>query len=199
MKFLLSALCDISDRCDVAAACINQTTYPSYGYMVQNGSTTLWELWQYDPFGTSHNHAMYAAVDEFLYGSVGGMRLAPDAIGSNHFLFEPQMTTANYASVTYDSVRGLFAFSWSVRSDGSLLLNMTVPVNARADLILPHAYSTLSYMSTNPIMSSLSTTSRVLPFATFACHSTVSHSSRTRKSVCNIGSGDHHLVAALSD
>ena len=33
---------------DVAYAMATQTTYPSLGYMVARGATTIWELWNGD-------------------------------------------------------------------------------------------------------------------------------------------------------
>ena len=48
----------------VALDLLNQTSWPSLGYMIANGATTLWEAWDGDAhhigkLGTSRNHIMY--------------------------------------------------------------------------------------------------------------------------------------------
>ena len=48
-------------RGDVAYVVNNQKTYPSFGYMLANGATTIWELWNGDkasPKMNSANHVM---------------------------------------------------------------------------------------------------------------------------------------------
>jgi alpha-L-rhamnosidase len=56
-KYLFPALSKV-DKSDLAFSVATQTTYPSWGYMVENGATTLWEHWsnQYHPAeDSSHN------------------------------------------------------------------------------------------------------------------------------------------------
>jgi len=50
-----------------------QTDYPGYGYMIENGATTIWELWNgntADPAMNSGNHVML--LGDFL--TLGCMR-----------------------------------------------------------------------------------------------------------------------------
>ena len=58
-RYLLQVLSDLGHS-DVALAIATQTDYPSWGYMIGQGATTLWENWQtsrYNAFG-SRNHIM---------------------------------------------------------------------------------------------------------------------------------------------
>ena len=71
-KFLLSSLASLGVP-EVAHEVLSQTTFPSYGYMLAMGATTLWEVWQWDTDTYSHNHGMYASVSEFFVKSVGGI------------------------------------------------------------------------------------------------------------------------------
>lgn len=86
---------------------------------------------------------MYASVDEFFYESVGGLSVAADAIGADHLIFAPQFSTASSASVSYESIRGTASISWNLESQqkGVANVNITVPVNTRADLLIPSGYS----------------------------------------------------------
>ena len=48
----------------VALGVLNETTYPSFGYMISQGATTLWEAWDGTAHtigggGTSRNHIMF--------------------------------------------------------------------------------------------------------------------------------------------
>ena len=63
---------------DVAYRLLLQTTYPSWGYMIAHGATTMWERWNGDqmmgdPSMNSYNHYAYGAVAEWLYRDVAGI------------------------------------------------------------------------------------------------------------------------------
>jgi alpha-L-rhamnosidase len=48
-------------RPDLAYRIASNDDYPSWGYMVKHGATTIWELWNGDtanPAMNSHNHIM---------------------------------------------------------------------------------------------------------------------------------------------
>jgi hypothetical protein len=50
--------------CSLADQLLNLQTMPSYGYMLSQNATSLWEVWQWDDFTYSHNHAMFGSVDQ---------------------------------------------------------------------------------------------------------------------------------------
>lgn len=65
---------------DVAVALAEQTTQPSFGYMIYNtiepASGSLWELWDADSQGpgmNSRNHHMFSSVSQFIVSGVGGV------------------------------------------------------------------------------------------------------------------------------
>ncbi len=90
---------------DIAA----QTTYPSWGYMIENGATTLWELWQLreGPSMNSHNHPMFGSVGSWLYKALAGISLAPDAIGFEKIRIAPQMVRdLRHAAGSVETYRG---------------------------------------------------------------------------------------------
>ncbi|HEY5481646.1 MAG TPA: family 78 glycoside hydrolase catalytic domain, partial [Verrucomicrobiae bacterium] len=64
-KFMLHALAD-SGRADVAFKVVNQKTFPGWGYMLENGATTLWEHWEFSDNTFSHNHPMFGSVSEWF-------------------------------------------------------------------------------------------------------------------------------------
>lgn len=146
--WLLPALSNI-DRDDLAYTLLNHEDYPSWGYEVANGATTMWERWDsVKPDGSfgdvgmnSFNHYAYGAVGDWMYQNIGGIkaleagykksRIAP-AIGGG----------LTHGSGEFTSVYGTIATDWSVQGD-DLTLEVTVPVNTTAEVVLPadNAYS----------------------------------------------------------
>jgi alpha-L-rhamnosidase len=132
---LLSAQGNSDLAYDIAA----QTTYPSWGYMIENGATTLWELWQLrqGPSMNSHNHPMFGSVGSWLYKALAGINLAPGAVGFERIRVAPQMVRdLHYASGSTRTLRGQAACSWS-RDERGIHLEAVVPVGSEAEVVLP--------------------------------------------------------------
>ena len=65
---------------ELAYTVASQKTYPSWGYMVEKGATTIWELWNSDTEGpsmNSRNHFALGSVGEWFYAMLAGIR--PDS------------------------------------------------------------------------------------------------------------------------
>ncbi len=70
-----------SGRTDIAYRLLLNETFPSWGYEIKHGATTIWERWDgwTEEFGfqdvgmNSFNHYAYGAVGEWLYATVGGI------------------------------------------------------------------------------------------------------------------------------
>ena len=63
---------------DIAMRLMEQTTYPSWGYMRSMGATTIWERWEYATgFAmNSHSHPMYGSVTAWFYKYLAGISAA---------------------------------------------------------------------------------------------------------------------------
>jgi alpha-L-rhamnosidase len=138
IKFLMPTLTALGQS-DVAYELAAQTTYPSWGYMVEQGATTLWELWQEKtgPAMNSQNHAMFGSVGAWFYNALGGINLSPDSAGYQHIRIAPQVVEdLNWVSASLDTLRGTVASSWT-HSPGVITLEVTIPVNSDAQVIVP--------------------------------------------------------------
>ena len=64
--------------CDIAWELLSRTDYPSLGYMLTRGATTLWERYELkDDVGmNSHNHPMHGASVGWLYRSLAGFKVS---------------------------------------------------------------------------------------------------------------------------
>ena len=133
---------------DVAYKLINQRTYPSWGYEVEKGATTIWERWNsIQPDGSfgdvsmnSFNHYSYGAVGNWMYQTIGGIQPDPDQPGYRHFTVAPQPGGGlDHADARYESGYGEIRSRWA-RKHGRLTLKVTVPVNTTATVKIPTSH-----------------------------------------------------------
>jgi alpha-L-rhamnosidase len=126
---------------DVAYDLLNQKTIPSWLYAVTKGATTIWESWEgIREDGTpqlSLNHYSPGAIVNFLHRNVAGIGAA--APGYRRISLRPQPGGGlTRAGATYASVHGLIGSEWA-RGDGQMRLEVTIPANTRAVVLLPGA------------------------------------------------------------
>lgn len=138
-KYLLEALTTLG-RADVAYRIAAQETYPSWGYMLANGATTLWERWE-NATGSgmnSHNHPMMGSVSAWFFRAVAGIQADAEGPGFARFDIRPAITAElAYAQASLNTIRGLIESAWRIDQAG-LHLHVRVPVGSRARIYLPH-------------------------------------------------------------
>lgn len=144
VEHLLPALTD-GGRLDLAYRLALADTMPSWGYAVRHGATTIWERWDgwteerglHDPAMNSFNHYAYGSIGTWLYGTVAGIAVE----GAARFRIAPRPGPGlDWARGRYRSLWGEVACGWTRRGDGladSLDVEVTVPANATARLVLP--------------------------------------------------------------
>lgn len=127
-------------RTEVAYRLLLNDTYPSWGYTIRKGATTIWERWNGDtgdPSMNSYNHYAFGAVVEWLYREMAGIDTDPSAPGFAKIVIHPHPDPrVGHVRVEYDSVRGKIVSAWTY-GDGALTYNVTVPPNTTASLMLP--------------------------------------------------------------
>lgn len=136
---LLPALTE-TGHTDVAYRLLLQATFPSWGYQISKGATTMWERWDgirpdgsfEDKAMNSFNHYAYGSVGDWMYQNVAGIR--PSAPGYQRFVVKP-VPGGNVHSVDarYLSGYGPIAVRWNNGGDG-LKLAVRVPVNTSAEI-----------------------------------------------------------------
>lgn len=133
----LDALVDVGEHI-LAYDLLLRTEYPSWGYMIQRGATTMWERWNSDVGDVSmnsFNHYAFGAVSSFLYRRVAG--IDPIEPGFRRFrvapIFDPRI---DGASVSLSSASGPIRVVWSRRRE-RIHLDLTSPPNSEAIIVLP--------------------------------------------------------------
>jgi alpha-L-rhamnosidase len=128
-------------RPDLSYAMATNTTYPSWGYMTENGATTIWELWNgntADPAMNSGNHVMLVGdLVIWFYEYLAGIRPDPEHPGFEHIIIRPTPTgDLSWVEAHYDSVRGRIISEWK-RVGDRFTLTATIPAKTTATVYLP--------------------------------------------------------------
>jgi alpha-L-rhamnosidase len=139
-QWLMRVLSD-NGRADLAYQIATQKTYPSWGYMVSQGATTVWELWNgntADPAMNSGNHVMLIGdLNIWFYEYLAGIRPDADSPGFKHVIIEPKpVGDLTSAQAHYDSIRGTIASQWK-RDGTDFSLAVSIPANCTASVYVP--------------------------------------------------------------
>ncbi|MBA7523733.1 Alpha-L-rhamnosidase [subsurface metagenome] len=122
---------------DLAYTVATQTTFPSYGYWMANGATTLWENWS---GGYSHNHQYFGTVSEFFYKYLAGIRSPMDletTSGYKHIHIQPYVPDdLSSVEASLNTIRGKVESNWQNQS-GLFRLSVEIPANSDASISIP--------------------------------------------------------------
>ena len=141
ISWLLRTL-SAAGRADVAYLLATQKTYPSWGYMTENGATTIWELWNGDKANAwmnSGNHVMLLGdLLSWCYMHLAGIRQAEGSVAYRHIVLKPDFTIQNceWVDATYATPYGKVASRWR-KTLQHLTWDVEIPCNTQATLVLP--------------------------------------------------------------
>jgi alpha-L-rhamnosidase len=148
VRHLLPALSE-AGRDDVAYRLLLSETFPSWGYSIKHGATTIWERWDgwtqekgfQDTGMNSFNHYSFGSVGEWMYRFLAGIDADPDGPGHKRLLIRPRPGGGlSFARASYESVYGRVATEWRLEG-GGLALKVMVPPNTTATVYVPGAAS----------------------------------------------------------
>jgi alpha-L-rhamnosidase len=137
-KYLLEMLTEYG-HAEVACRIATQTTYPSWGFMLSKGATTLWERWEYATGGdmNSHNHPMMGSVGSWFYKYVLGIQSDFDHPGFGQFTIKPHiLKNLTFAEGELNTVKGVIKSAWK-KNAGNLSLRISIPANTKAIVYVP--------------------------------------------------------------
>ncbi len=145
VKYILPILCDIGES-DIAYRLAAETTYPSWGYSVVNGATTIWERWNSythkdgfaDEAMNSFNHYSLGSCAEWMYRYVLGIRSNIENPGFDEVILQPFPDFSgkvNKAEGSYKTASGEIFVRWERRGD-CVYYSYTAPVSMTVKLQL---------------------------------------------------------------
>jgi len=132
-------------RHDEACRLICLRDVPSWGYMIDQGATTIWERWDgyvrgrgfQDPGMNSFNHWAFGAIGEWVWRELAGINLDEQSPGYKHFVIRPRLGAGvTWVKSRYESIRGAIVCDWKLEGD-RLTLDVTAPVGTIATIYVP--------------------------------------------------------------
>ncbi|MDQ5928839.1 MAG: alpha-L-rhamnosidase [Bacteroidota bacterium] len=141
-QFLMRTLTNFG-RGDLAYKLASNKTYPSWGYMVENGATTIWELWNgntADPTMNSQNHVMLLGdLLIWYYENMAGIKSNSQKPGFEQIIMKPDFNAGlTFVNASYQSIHGLIKSNWK-KTKNTLDWNISIPANSSAVVYLPSA------------------------------------------------------------
>jgi len=139
--YLLKTLAN-NGRPDKAMQLLTNRQYPSWGYQIELGATTIWERWNsvrqkniHKDSTNSLNHFAFGAPAQWLYSGIGGIN--SDSAAFKRIRIQPTPADSlTFANTTYRSIRGTIASFWKIE-DGFFFLTVEIPANTEATVVLP--------------------------------------------------------------
>ena len=144
---------------DEAYKLLLNTQYPSWGYLVEHGATTMWERWNGDqmkgePNMNSYNHYAYGAVADWIYRYAAGVDATPLNAGFHtvalHPVFDARLGSVDFS---YTSSYGAIHSSWTVKGKRAEW-HVTLPANTTGWLAVEAANATRYAMDGVPLTQS---------------------------------------------
>lgn len=151
-KSLLPVLSD-SGQHDLATFLLQSHEFPSWGYEIDQGATSIWERWDSytteDGFGrhnagmNSFAHYSFGAVCEWMFSHLAGIRLSEP--GSQEWIISPlppaphsnvDHPPIDWVNASYDSVLGRITSNWRVVGK-DFQLTVEIPTNTSTIVHLP--------------------------------------------------------------
>lgn len=133
---------------DTAYKLLQQTSYPSWLYSVEQGATTIWERLnsysQEDGFGgrnsmNSFNHYSFGSIGSWMINYSIGINRDEKYPGFKQFILQPQIDSTGEmtkAEGYYDSLYGRIESGWEIKGD-KYEYRFKVPANTSAILYMP--------------------------------------------------------------
>ena len=156
-QYLMRGLSEYGNT-DLAFTLASNTSYPSYGYMVANGATTIWELWNgntADPGMNSQNHVMMLGdLLIWYYENLAGIRTDKTDVGFKKIIMKPSLPgDLQFVNASYKSMYGVIKSSWK-KTNGTFEWDITIPANTSATIYIP-AKSAVDVMESGKALTGL--------------------------------------------
>ncbi|MBM4092313.1 MAG: alfa-L-rhamnosidase, partial [Planctomycetes bacterium] len=149
---LLPVLSSVGQH-DLAAFLFQSREFPSWGYEVEQGATTIWERWdsftKEEGFGrhnaamNSFSHYAFGAVCEWMFQSLAGIR--SDGPGYRKIIIRPmppspgsnaERQPIDWVKASHDAITGRIVSHWRIQ-DKRFELVVSIPANTSATVFVP--------------------------------------------------------------
>ncbi len=141
--FLVRVLSE-NGRSDILYKMNNRSDRPGYGYQLKKGATSLTESWSALTH-VSNNHMMLGHLMEWFYTGLGGIYQDKNSIAYEEIIIAPKpVGDIKWVKCSFDSPKGIISSQWIIKGN-SFNLNVEVPENSVAKIIIPENFKKTSY------------------------------------------------------
>ncbi|MBB1284353.1 family 78 glycoside hydrolase catalytic domain [Flavisolibacter sp. BT320] len=136
-KSILNALSE-NGFADVAYRLAAREEYPSWGWWIKNGATTLYENWPIDAQSDiSMNHIMFGEIGAWMYKGLAGIKPDEQSPGFKNVLLSANFPQAlEQFEAVHDGPYGQILSSWK-RANGEVVWQVSIPPNSSATIRFP--------------------------------------------------------------
>ena len=128
---------------ELAFKMITREDYPSFGNWIKRGATTLWEDFFPDKVN-SMNHHFWGDISAWFIKRITGIIFNPSRTRSDEVLIAPDFIgSLDYASAYHIAPKGKISVCWR-REDGGIIVEVGIPKEISATLLLPDGYRLVS-------------------------------------------------------
>jgi alpha-L-rhamnosidase len=123
---------------DIAYGIMNKRTYPSFGYMLENGATTLWERFEKRD---SDNHPMFGTYTSWFIKALAGINADKAAPGYRKVIIKPVVPGGlEHVACKIKTMAGeTIKSEWGKRG-GEIVFKIRIPKESLLEFIVPDGY-----------------------------------------------------------
>ena len=168
-------------RDDLIYSFASKKTYPSWGYMIEQGATATWEHWDGK---ASRIHNCYNNIGSWFIQGLAGIRPDPENPGFQNALIKPAfLKELEFVNGSHDSLYGRIESNWKREGD-AIIMTLKIPANSTATVYVPAKAA--SDVTVNGAA------------VTQADHVTFLRMENNR-AVVNLGSGNYIIITTLAE
>ncbi len=148
--FMLQYLTGIG-RSDLVYLIMKQKTYPGWGFMIAQGATTCWEQWN---GYWSNIHSCFTSAGGWFPAGIAGIGQSEKSAAFKNLRIIPQLTGEIDSQETiFQSSYGQVRVAWTHPETAVIELEIEIPVNTTAEIVLPVNAGQTVYESGLPLAS----------------------------------------------
>jgi alpha-L-rhamnosidase len=136
-KYMLEALSK-SGNSNAVFDVVNSTSFPGWGFMIDQGATTIWETWKESDNTYSNCHPMFGTVTEWFFRWLGGIQPNPGYPGFEQFTLSPTIPgELEFVNSSYHSSYGEIISNWKKGEKGKITFELKIPEGSMAAFRIP--------------------------------------------------------------
>lgn len=178
---------------DIAYKLFKQKEYPSWGYSIENGSTSIWERWDSFTKDDSKNADLNAAMNSFSHYAFGSVAewmfqyaagIDTKSNGYRQIIIKPAITKElQFINASTSTINGIITSNWSIKKR-YILMDIVIPTNTKAEIYIPSKNQSKITINGKPL-------NKIKNLEVL--------SSLDNKTVIRVGSGSYHIKGLISN